>query len=213
MPRRHAIALGVVALLVTAAAAAGPLGQAAGVSVSANRLSVFRPSQLPPRCIAPASTLTAVADTWVDLNAPTTTHGAETTFRVTSRSTRDARALVRFTLPTTPTGCVLQSATLRLNSTTATVGRTLSVYRAAATWTEGTVKWNTQPGETGTAVNAAAATGWVEWTVTTHVQAMYSGSNFGFRVRDATEGATGNQTQTFGAREGTLDPQLVLQWG
>jgi hypothetical protein len=190
------------------------VGHAAGTPVASVRLSTFRPSGLPPACTPQTQTVTAVADSWVSESNPTGTNGGATTLTVTSRTGgRNARAVVRFTLPAAPTGCTLTTATLRLNASSAAGGRTLSVYRAGATWVENTVTWNTQPAMAGTAVDAAAATGWVQWTVTAHVLTMYSGTNAGFVLRDAAENAPNpGASQQYSSREGANPPELVLQW-
>ena len=84
--------------------------------------------------------------------------------------------------------------------------------RADSAWTDSTVTFGTVPAETGTAVNAAAGAGWMQWTVTAHVQAQYAGSNNGFLVRDGTESGGTDFTQVFDSREATNQPELLLTW-
>jgi CSLREA domain-containing protein len=59
-----------------------------------------------------------------------------------------------------------------------------------------------------------SSAGYMEWTVTSQVQSMYSGSNHGFLIRDATESGGGNE-QGFHSREKVPDnpPQLVVTFG
>jgi hypothetical protein len=187
------------------------LGHAAGVPVTSGRLSTFRPTTLPPVCTS--QTVVAAADTWVNEQSSKTNYSTSASLTVQARNSQNARTLLHFTLPTTPAGCTLTSATLRLNNTSAATGRTVQVFRAGAAWTDSAVTWATMPAPAGTAVDAAAAVGWMQWTVTAHVQAMYTGSNNGFIVRDSSE--TGNTifTQSFDSMDGTNKPQLVLQWG
>ena len=54
----------------------------------------------------------------------------------------------------------------------------------------------------------------MDWGVTSHVQAMYSGTNTGFLIRDATENGPGAD-QAFNSREKGADnpPQLVITFG
>jgi hypothetical protein len=134
--------------------------------------------------------------------------------QVRSGNKNNRRSLVRFTLPAIPNRCTVTSATLRLWVTTATAGRTYQAFRAASAWVETTVTWNTQPATTGPAatVVTTAATGWLQWTVTTQVQAMYPTNN-GFLVRDLNETNTPTVTNTFSTREGANDPQLVITFG
>jgi hypothetical protein len=95
-------------------------------------------------------------------------------------------------------------------------GRTLQAFRLGATWMENSVTWNNQPATTGTAVSAQSRTspGYVEWAVTAQVQAMYTGTNGGFLIRDASESGSGFE-QSFNSREKGTDnpPQLVVDFG
>lgn len=193
------------------------VGHAAGVTVSSEPLSTFRPADLPPVCSS--HTLTATADTWVNENKAdaNTAYGSATQLLVTARTNRNAWALVQFTLPAAPAGCTLTSATLTLNNTptTGSTGRTIQAYRASAAWSESTVTWTTKPTYvTGTVAQATSAAGSMQWTVTGHVESMYSGSNFGFILKDSVDNAgTTAYTQQFDSRDQPIKPTLVLQWG
>lgn len=168
-------------------------------------------------CSSPgAATVQASADTLVYQGLPTSNFGTVSDLFVRSSSNDNARTLVRFNLPALPSGCSVTGATLRLFSTSAVNGRTIEAYRAAASWTETGATWNNQPGTTGAAANSASGTGWRTWDVASHVQAMYSGANDGFVLRDQTENAAANPQQTYQAREGTpnsQDPELVITFG
>ena len=98
---------------------------------------------------------------------------------------------MRFTLPAIPAGCQVTQARLRMYASSYKTGRTLQALRASASWTEGGVNWSNQPATTGTAATVASGSGYREWTVTSHVQSMYSTTNHGFLIRDATEGGGG----------------------
>jgi hypothetical protein len=214
-PIDRRILAGLIVAALCAATAIGTVGRghAAGTSVAAGRMTTLRPAQLPPKCST--VTLTASADTFIDQNAPGSNYGSAALLEVLARNNANRRALIQFTLPTAPTGCTLASATLRINNAAATTGRTISAYRAGMAWTEGTVTWTSHTAApAGTAVNAAAASGSMTWTVTAHVQAMYAGSNHGFLLRDATESGPGNTNylQQFTSRDGATKPQLDLQW-
>ena len=52
----------------------------------------------------------------------------------------------------------------------------------------------------------------MEWTVTDQVQGMYSGSNHGFSVRDASENGPGVEQQFESREAGTSAPELVVTW-
>ena len=73
-------------------------------------------------CGAPV-TLVADADAWIDQNSLLTNKGADSALKVRSKGPSDNfRALVRFPLPPTPTGCVLDVATLRMYADSAASG-------------------------------------------------------------------------------------------
>jgi hypothetical protein len=176
------------------------------------------PTATTPVCNAAPVTLGAGADSWVDEANPSTpgTNGTSPTLTVRSRNNNDTRALVWFVLPSLPPGCKVESATLRLFINNPAGNRTLQVLRldSAPSWTEAGVTWNNQPAPTGAAVSVAAGTtsGYRSWTVTSMVQAMYSGTNNGFLIRDSSENATGQGfTNQFNSREsGANTPQLEI---
>jgi hypothetical protein len=167
-------------------------------------------------CTVPGTqTLIADTDSWVKEDAATTNFGNDTTLSVRPDNTKRRRAFVHFALPAIPAGCVLTAATLRLNASAANTAHTIEVYRAAASWVENTITWNIQPATAGTAVSAVAAVGWNQWTVTTHVQNFYSGTNTGFRVQDAADAAgSPNGFQTYSSSEAASNkPELVITFG
>jgi hypothetical protein len=108
---------------------------------------------------------------------------------------------------------VVQSATLRLYSPSWTTGRTLQALRINVSWTESGVKWSNQPATTGAAVTTTSGSGYRQWNVLSLVQAMYTGSNFGFLIRDATEGGGGFEQQFHSREKGESMPQLVITFG
>jgi large repetitive protein len=154
-------------------------------------------------------------DTWVLQSASSSNFGNDSILKVDTKSGGNARALVRFALPAIPAGCSVTGATLRLYSGSYKEGRTLQAFRLASTFTETTVNWGNQPGTTGTAATAPSRSspGYVEWSVTSHVQGMYV-TNTGFLIRDAIENGGGLE-QSFNSREKGADnpPQLVVTFG
>jgi hypothetical protein len=166
----------------------------------------------PPQGCGPAATALAAADAWIDENSPTNNKGDDSILKVQSKGPRDNfRALVRFVLPAVPPGCVVQSATLRLYAASAKPGRTLHALRLASGWAETQVNWSNQPLTTGSAAATASGAGYLEWNVTSQLQAMYGTSNHGFLIRDVLEGQ--DAEQQFHAREkGESPPQLVVRF-
>ena len=167
-------------------------------------------------CVAPGpTTVTATRDSWADQNAPTSTGGATgTEGRIkTQDGSRNRRSFFYFPFPSTPDGCSVTGATLRLYGSSVQGTRTIAVYRAASAWTEAGLNWNTMPATAGTAVTTTNVAGWRTWDVLAHVQAMSSGSNEGFVVRDATEDSATAAEQRYETREGANPPQLVFTFG
>lgn len=168
-------------------------------------------------CSQPGTeTLTASHDSWLDQAAPTANMGSHTTLDVTSKAvSRNARAVVRFNLPLVPAGCSVVEARLRMYNRAPTGGRTLHALRNAASWSEKKVTWSNQPDTAGTAATALTplTAAWMDWTVTAQVQEMYSVSNHGFKIRDASEDAVGAR-QTFDSSEASANkPQLLITFG
>lgn len=182
---------------------------AAGRSVAGNTLTVAA-----TLCSSPGSaTLAPVADSYVDQSQPDTTFGGLTTLSVQSFKSRSRRTLVQFGLPAVPAGCSVTTATLQLFASSAPTGRSYLAYRLAAAWTEASVTWTTQPATAGSGVATPSGTGWISWAVTSQVLAMFAGSNYGFVVEDAAEGANSSATSTYSSRTGTNPPRLVIAWG
>jgi hypothetical protein len=163
-----------------------------------------------------AVTLGADRDSWVKSGATSSNFGTDSILKVDSKSGDNARALVRFNLPQIPAGCSVTNVKLRLYASSYKENRTLQAFRLNGNWTETGVTWGNQPTTTGTAATAPSRTspGYVEWTVTSLVQAMYSGANHGFLIRDASENGGGFE-QAFHGREKAPDnpPQLVITFG
>jgi hypothetical protein len=168
----------------------------------------------PPAECGRAVTVFASADSWVDQNSASNNFGTDAILKVRSQGpSDDFRALVRFTLPTAPAGCVVQSATLRLYAASWTTGRALEALRIADPWAEDTVTWSNQPATTGSAATTSSGSGYREWSVSAQVQAIYdTGSNYGFLIRDATEGGGGFEQQFHSHRKGENVPMLVIHF-
>jgi len=172
---------------------------------------------LPPQnCAEAGATVPATADSWISENSPLDVKGDDSSLKVQSKSPGDnMRALVRFGLPLAPAGCFVQSARLRLYASSASPEqRTLEAWRLASAWGENNVSWSNQPQTAGGPAHAGSNFGYVEWEVTGQVQAMYSGGNYGFLIRDAGEGDIAGAEQQFNSREKLETvPELVVSFG
>lgn len=165
----------------------------------------------PPTCTS--ATVRPTADSWIRQSTPSSDYRTSTTLRMNSKSSATAHALVRFPLPAIPTGCQVSSVKLRLYASTAAPSRTLRAIPIATAWSETSVVWNNRPGATGTAASTTSGAGWRQWSVTSQVNAMYTGANHGFLIRDANESSSGNE-QLFTSRENTTtSPQLIVTFG
>lgn len=226
------------------AAAAGVLlglglvsGFAAGLSLTSQTLTPYRTCTI----TATPATTTAVTDTTARQGSPTSNFGTATTLTVSSGSGVNQRIYLRFDLtacsPAIPSSATVRLATLRLSMTAVPLAcRVLDLFPAAAAWGETTLTWNNQP--FGTTINNPAAgsrTGTFSvgtpvgcqnqsagvyvtgGTVTSDVARFVAGSatNFGWMIRDDTEGSATTRTATFAAKElGTVaqEPQLVITY-
>ena len=147
--------------------------------------------QQPGSCTASTVTAAANADSWVLQSSATSNYGNDSILKVDTKSGADARLVIRFALPSLPSGCRVADAKLHLYASSYKTGRTLNALRLGGSWTEGAITWSNQPAATGTAATAPSAGGSVTWTVPSQVQAMYDGGNNGFLVRDHVEGGNG----------------------
>jgi hypothetical protein len=225
------------------AIATGILLGAGVLAASAASLSLTSQNFTPYRTCtitATPATTTAVADTTARQGTPTTNFGALTTLTVSSGSGVNQRIYVRFDLttcsPAIPASATVRLATLRLYVTAVPAAcRVYDLFPATASWVETTLTWNNQPfgatinnpptaSRTGTfSVGTPAgcqnqATGYVTGgAVTADVATFVAGTttNFGWMIRDDTEGSGTTRTATFSAKELSTvaqEPQLVITY-
>ncbi|MEA2520369.1 MAG: Disaggregatase related repeat, partial [Actinomycetota bacterium] len=223
--RRAAFLLVIATWLATMAQAEA--GFAAGLTVASGKLTVYRTCTLGGTIAAS----TAMFETYVDENTPTTNNGAATTMDAQSAKNKNRRSYISFDLtkcsPTIPSSATVDGATLRLWVTAiASTCRTEDIYPATASWTEGAITWNNQPFGTtlnnpstasrtdGITIGSAACTytaaaQYVSWTVTTDVASFVAGTltNNGWMIRDDSEDVNPGKTTTFGTSDAASVPQ------
>jgi large repetitive protein len=90
-------------------------------------------------CAAKTGTVQGSADSSVYQKTPVRNNGTDSVLRVNSRTGERTRSLVRFAIPTSPTGCQVASAELRLYNATPKAGRTIQALQLAGNWTESVV--------------------------------------------------------------------------
>lgn len=227
-----------VAIVVGLAAGIGlSSGAAASLTLTSQAFTPYRTCTI---TATPAGT-TAVLDTTVKQGSATTNFGATNPLTVSSGSGVNQRIYVKFDLtvcnPAIPATAIIRLATVRLYITAVPAAcRTLDLFKVTAAWTESVITWNNQPfgttinnpasgsrsgsfnvGTPAGCQNLAAGLFAVGGTVTTDVASFVSGasSNFGWMIRDDTEGSATTRTATFAAKElGTIvqEPQLVVTY-
>ncbi|MBA3688165.1 MAG: DNRLRE domain-containing protein [Chloroflexi bacterium] len=211
-------------------------GSAANLSLTSQNFTPYRTCTI----TATPATTTAVSDTTARQGTPTTNFGALTTLTVSSGNAVNQRVYLRFDLtvcsPAIPASAIVRLATLRLYmSAVPAACRTLNLFPVTAAWVETTLTWNNQPFGTtlnnpptgsrtgtfnvGTPVGCQnQAAGYVAGgTVTADIANFVAGTatNFGWMIRDDTEGSATTRTATFTAKElGTVaqEPQLVITY-
>lgn len=213
------------------------VGHTANLSLASQALTSYRTCLI----TATPATTTAVADASVRQGTAAINYGTSTTNDVASAAAANRRLYVRFDLtvcsPAIPATATVRLATLRVYASAVSAAcRTIDLFRVTASWSETTITWNNQP--FGTALNNPAS-GTASDTVTvgtpagcqnqgagaylvganptSDVAAFVAGSstNFGWMLRDDTEGSSTTRTETLSAKNlGTLAqaPQLVITY-
>lgn len=211
--RRTSLAVGAALLGASALAVSG--GWAASLNVSSGRLTSWSSAA---GCTPGTVTASADQDTYVDESAPSSSFGASTQLKVKAPLVgalgidlgARRQTLVRFALPALGL-CSVTEAKLRLYVAANSNSMAIEALRANASWSE-TSTWP-PPATTGAAVSITSGTaaGWREWTVTSQVTGMYSGTNHGFLVRDNVGLSLLAPEQVFNSRTAAGNqPELVL---
>lgn len=201
--------LGLICVLLALAALGSHLSSASFTATKSNSANSFTAAG----CFGGTSTVSASQDSYVDNSSANSNFGTNSSLLVATNTTILAtrkRTLVKFSLPALTGTCAVTSATLTLYDSSPTSGRTIDCLRLNGSWTETGVTWNNQPSTTGSAASSSSpsSAGTQSWSVTSEVQAMYSGTNNGFLLMDSSETALlslSSHQQTYQAREGTPD--------
>lgn len=212
----YAVSVTVRSTITTATSATGV------ITKEVTGLVTLRSQQVPT-----GVTLSPAGDSYVNQNSPTTNYGTATSLSVRSTTTgtpdTNQRTFIQFGLSSVPSSSTIQSARLRLYLYQApAASRNYDAHRVTATWSETGITWNNQPGVAASATSTTAtgitANSWIEWDVTSDVQAFVNASltNYGWRIKDQTESdPAGDFSSLFRSKENTgaaLDPQLVVDY-
>jgi len=151
------------------------------------------------------STLTFVteADAEVQENNPDTNTGTSSALEVINANNRSIESNLRFTV--SGISGTIQSALLRVYSTTDSTRNGPAVYATANSWSETGITWNNRPARTSGAADnkgSISKNTWVDYNVT----ALVTGNGtYSFVLA-----GDSNDNVIFSSREGSNPPQLVI---
>jgi hypothetical protein len=211
--KRALAGIAVTALALAAIGAASGRTFSAFSGSTSNAANTFAAAASFGGCTASTVTAPANIDSWIDQSSSGSNFGSDQILKVKREGGKAMRALVRFNLPPVPQGCSVTGATLRLYQASGPSNRTLEARRLSASWAENTVRWTNQPTPTGTAATTSTGSGWRQWNVTSHVQAMYSGSNHGWLIKFDAEGNPVAEVQLHARNKGSQHPELQISFG
>jgi len=148
-------------------------------------------------------TFTTQADAQVEENNPDTNAGTSSALDVTNANNRSLESYLRFTV--SGTSGTVQSALLRVYSTTDSTRNGPAIYATGSSWSETGITWNNRPARTsGAADNKGSISKdtWVEYNVTVLVT---GNGTYSFVLA-----GDSNDDIIFSSREGSNPPQLVV---
>src|SRR5436309_101915 len=151
--------------------------------------------------------------------------GTGAAVNVDSSPSKNRRTFVRFDLTGSPISGTVTNAKLRLlMGTSPNNSRTHNAHRVTASWAENTITWNTQPAVAASPTDSQS-TGTtnltlLRWTVTPDVNGFVNGSptNFGWRISDSIEDASGGNKAAYESTEAntsgdkTQGPVLLVDY-
>ena len=162
-------------------------------------------SSTPTSTQAPTTSLTFItnADAYVNQSNSSTNYGNATTLQVDGASDPDLESFIRFAV--TGISGTVQSARLRVFTTTNGSANGPAVYSTGTSWIETSITWNNRPTRTSGAVDnkgSISTNTWVEYNVTSLV--LGNGTFSFVLAADSTDGVI------FSSRQGSQPPQLVI---
>ncbi|HIG99446.1 MAG TPA: DNRLRE domain-containing protein [Thermoplasmata archaeon] len=163
-------------------------------------------------------------DTYISSNSPNQIFGfsSRVGLRNGSDINYDIRTLIQFNLSDIPIGTHIHYAHIYLYfyfynpDYGSPAGRPYTVYRLTEPWNEETVCWNNQPNSTADATDYTYCpneTGqWIDWNVTSDVQAFLNGTfeNYGWIIADETSGTGELPYAVFLSKEDEINHPYLL---
>ena len=162
-------------------------------------------SSTPTSTQASTTSLTFItnADAYVNQSNPSTNYGNATSLQVDGASDPDLESFIRFTVM--GISGTIQSARLRVFTTTNGSTNGPAVYSTGSSWVETSITWNNRPARTSGALDnksTISTNTWVEYNVASLVKAD---GTFSFVLAaESTDGVT------FSSRQGSQPPQLII---
>jgi calcineurin-like phosphoesterase family protein len=162
-------------------------------------------SSTPTSTQGPITSLTFItnADAYVNQSNPSTNYGNATTLQVDGASDPDVEGFMRFVV--TGISGTVQSARLRVFTTTNGSTNGPAVYSTGTSWIETSITWNNRPARTSSVLDnkgGISTNTWVEYNVTSLVA---GNGTFSFVLA-----ADSTDAVTFSSRQGSQPPQLVI---
>ncbi len=148
-------------------------------------------------------TFTSDADARVEEHSPTTNFGTSPDLEVINANNRSMESYIRFTV--SGISGVVQSATLRVYSTTDATKNGPAAYATNTTWTETGITWNNRPAPTSGVLDNKGAIGQNTWTDYNATALVKGNGTFAFELA-----GDSNDNVLFSSRQGSNPPQLVI---
>jgi RHS repeat-associated protein len=177
-----------------------------------------------------APTPSQAANVMILSDSATTNYSSSYRLSVGTTPTGVARTLIKFPMPSVPTGTTISSASLNLyydqDHTTDSNNVTLEAHQATAAWDPTTATWQNANGITGallgsTTKQANVTSVWNSYSVTSAVQSWINGTspNYGFVIKAQNESTLGQggpryEASTYAYNGETANyPQLQITYG
>lgn len=154
---------------------------------------------------ASSLTLSSQADAHVEEENPSTNFGTSADLQVLNTNKRQKQSYIRFSI--SGLSGTVQSAKLRVHSTSQGTKNGPAVYTSGNSWTETGITWSNRPSLTSSAYDnkgAISANTWTEYNVTPLVSG--NGTYTFVLIGDSSDDVI------FSSREGSNPPQLVLTY-
>ncbi|RLI75203.1 hypothetical protein DRO97_03875 [Archaeoglobales archaeon] len=167
-------------------------------------------------------TLYPTDDAYVYEVSPSSNYGSSTSLHVQSYRfwglNFNERTYIKFNLSSISSTSYVLDAKLQLYAYSSNAqNRNYEVHKVTSNWDENTITWSSQPSFETTATDTISPTSnsWNAWTVTSDVQNMISGNNYGWCIKDESESSRSQKYTHFYSKEYSdtaYHPKLVVEY-